>query len=69
MQTDVTVDSIGSPGEVVAEITLGPSGSASIDLGHLGVEILPSEKLSIFAKVSSGAASEVSATLNWRELK
>jgi len=41
--------------------------SGVIDFEKLGVVLLPGERLSIFAKITGGAASTVDATLNWKE--
>ena len=54
-----------SGGQFVAGIEIGAAGE--LDLERLGVIVLPGERLSIFAKVSAAPASQINATLNWKE--
>lgn len=68
-ESDTTADGIGTEGEIVTEVAVGPSGSEFVDLNPLNIQLAPGEKLSVFSKVSSGSAAEVSVTLNWVELK
>lgn len=60
-----TVDTTG--GTLIAVFALGPNGSETINLKELVPEILAGERLVIAGKLNSGASSDISVTINWRE--
>lgn len=62
---DTSAATYSSAGQFVAGGEIGDRGE--IDLEKLGVVLLPGERLSIFAKVSAAPASQINATLNWKE--
>jgi hypothetical protein len=46
---------------------LGANGSATLDLKALNIDFFSNETITVFARVVSGAASSVTATITWKE--
>jgi len=55
-------------GKIIASTTFSPSGSGpEIDFNNLKVVLLPGETLSVVARITGGATSDVTVSLNWDE--
>lgn len=63
---DTTANTV-SNGTLIAAFTVGSTGSLNIDLKNFDIVIPPSLTLTISARVTSGAASNVTATLTYYE--
>lgn len=66
-----TYDTAGttvSSGRLIGVYSTGPSGRAAIDISSLGRVLISGEELVITAQVTSGAASEMTASLVWDEI-
>ena len=63
---DTTANTV-SGGTLIAAFTIGSSGSLDIDLSSFDIIIPPSLILTISARVTSGAASNVTSTLTYYE--
>lgn len=63
---DTTAHALSSDREVYAG-TIGANGATSVDLSKLNIDILLGDTLTIFARVVSGAASNVTAAVIWKE--
>lgn len=64
------VDSNGttvSGGRVLGEYSVGPSGSITIDMKKLELFLVTGDELTITARVTSGAASDMDVSLTWGE--
>lgn len=46
---------------------IGSGGAVEINLKELGIDLLANEYLTVFAKVVSGSASDVTASITWKE--
>jgi len=66
-----TYDTAGttvSGGRLLGVYSVGPSGRATIDLGAINNLLVSGDELVITAQVTSGAASEMTASLTWEEI-
>lgn len=63
---DTTANTITN-GTLLASFALGSKGSQTINLASFGIRIPPSLKFTVSARVTSGAASNVTATLTYYE--
>ena len=57
-----------SGGSILTAITVGPSGTGSIDMASLGTVLIAGDELVITGAVTSGAASQMDATVTWEEI-
>lgn len=57
-----------SGGRILTAITVGPSGTGSIDMASLGAVLIAGDELVITGAVTSGAASQMDATVTWEEI-
>jgi hypothetical protein len=64
---DVTGTTI-TGGTVLGVYSVGPSGRATISLADINNVLVPGDELIIAAKVTSGAASEMTTSLVWDEI-
>lgn len=70
-QSICTYDTAGttvSGGRNLGVYSVGPSGRASISLDDLNLVLIAGDELVITAEVTSGAASEMTASLTWNEI-
>jgi len=51
----------------IFETQIGSGGATSINLKSLNIDFFSTESITVFAKVVSGSASDVTATLVWKE--
>lgn len=56
-----------SGGDDIYEGTIGPGGSKTVNLKELNIDLLLGETLTVFARVVSGASSDITAALIWKE--
>lgn len=63
---DTTAHTLSSDREIYAG-TIGASGSVTEDLSKLNIDLLLGDTLTVFARVVSGASSNVTAALIWKE--
>lgn len=54
-------------GQNIATFLLGPSGTNELDLSKYNIELLPGEAMTISGRVTSGASSDVGASIVWQE--
>lgn len=57
-----------SGGRLIGVYSVGPSGRATIDLDSVNNLLVAGDELVITAQVTSGAASEMTASLTWEEI-
>lgn len=57
----------GSDGKLIASTNTVAGAPAVLDLEALKVYMIPSDTLTVLAKVTSGAASNITASINWQE--
>ena len=62
-----TTNNTASGGRLLAAFTLGSKGSVNVDLKDLEIRIPPSLKISVSARVTGGASSNVTAALTYYE--
>ena len=55
-------------GRILTAITIGPSGSGSINMDEIGTVLVAGDELVITAAVTSGSASQMDATVTWEEI-
>lgn len=67
--SDIALNGVGpmTAGRLLGAFTLGAQGSETIDLVALDIRMPPTLTLVAQAKVNSGAAADVTVTLNWYE--
>jgi hypothetical protein len=63
---DTTANTV-SGGTLLASYTLGGNGTITVDLSNLDIVIPPSTRLTIAGKVTSGASSNITATITYYE--
>jgi hypothetical protein len=62
-----TTSNTTSGGRLLAAFTIGSKGSVNVNLKDLEIRIPPSLKISVTARVTGGASSNVTATLTYYE--
>jgi len=70
-QSICVFDTLGltiSGGKLIGVFSTGPQGQAVVDLSTINTLLTPGDSLVITAQVTSGAASEMTASLTWEEI-